>query len=316
LAGRPESFTGAVGQYDFKVEISATELSTDESLSLKIKLEGKGNVKFAGLPEPELPKAFEVFDPELSERIDIGSYGMRGEKEAEYLLVPRYAGEYKIGPLEFSFFNPQNGRYETIRTPVFNVKVEGGQLSPSQNPGTTSKEGEAVEVLNTDIHFIKIQPGDFKQVGYRFWNSPAYWIWFALALLSCLGVLLIYQIQKMRGRNPNLRRQQKAVKMARKRLAKAQKALKENDQALFYQEINAALWGYFGDKLNIGTSKMNKDNLSEELRKRQVEEVLIEEVIKRMNTAEMARFTKVGAGQPELDYQNTVELISEIEKQL
>ena len=67
--GKPENFSGAVGDFDFKVSASKTHLNASESLQAKVEVNGKGNLKLFQLPEPSLPSALEVYDPEFSESV-------------------------------------------------------------------------------------------------------------------------------------------------------------------------------------------------------------------------------------------------------
>lgn len=43
--GKPADFTGAVGKFDFSVSASETELAATESLTVKVEVNGKGNLR-------------------------------------------------------------------------------------------------------------------------------------------------------------------------------------------------------------------------------------------------------------------------------
>lgn len=315
--GKPSSFSGAVGNFDFKVNLSTNELTTDESLSLKIELSGNGNIKLASLPEIEFPQAFETFDPELEENIRIGDFGMRGSKTVEYLMVPRYSGTYKIGPIEFSYFDPQSRSYKTVKSKVFEVKVTGGIAPPSgAAPGVASGEKENVDFIGKDVLFIKTNADGWKNINARFLNSSPFFAWL-FSLLGLTVLLIAYQQYSLRtGKDMQVVRQQKAGKQARKHLAKAKKELKQNKKEAFYQALSAALWGYFSDKLSIPQSKMSKDTITEELQNRAVDSSLQKQVLDMMNRAEMARYTNVDGTSMHEDYEETAGLLAEIEKQI
>ena len=44
-AGKPDSFTGAVGVFNISTDIDKTELKANEALNYKIKITGAGNIK-------------------------------------------------------------------------------------------------------------------------------------------------------------------------------------------------------------------------------------------------------------------------------
>ena len=89
--GKPESFKGAVGNFDFNVFLEKSETVTNEPISIKMKINGRGNIKLLELPSFDLPTGFERYDPKINEQINRAG-AISGYKEAEYLFVPRIAG--------------------------------------------------------------------------------------------------------------------------------------------------------------------------------------------------------------------------------
>ena len=318
LSGKPAIFSGAVGNFDFEARLSQSNITTDESVTLTLELKGTGNIKLATLPEVEFPAAFEVFDPEREESSRVGSFGMRGQKKVEYLLVPRYSGTYKIGPISFSFFNPKTGRYQTLTSQTFEITVTGGQAPP---PGVadgspTSSEKEAVKFIGKDILFIKTELPQWQSTNSTFLGSTLFYALFSGLLALALGLIAWYRWQNRAGQNPGALRQQKAAKMARKHLASAKKALKTQNADAFYQALASALWGYFGNKLGMPPSQLSKENIAENLRKLGVQEDTLQKALDTLNAAEMARYTSAGGQNPQEDYEATANLLTEIEKQV
>lgn len=318
--GRPRNFSGAVGQYQLKASVSNRKIDTDGSLSLKIEIEGKGNIKLVELPQPDFPQAFEVFDPEVKERISVGSYGMQGTKTVEYLLVPRYAGTYKIGPIRFNYFDPKTGRYRELESEVFEIEVSGGQVAPlgsantTQAPGTD--ESETVDFIGKDILFIKTETEQWSKVQDRFWNTTLYWLLFGGILLAGLFSYFFFLKQEQDRSNFSELRSQRAGKMARKRLSIAKKALDAQDNDGFYQELLRGIWSYFADKGNLGASKLSKDYLAERLQQAEVPQDLQARFFALIDRAEMARYTQQQAGEAARDYQEATELLTQIDRLL
>ena len=94
-AGKPENFSGAVGKFTFQTNISQKESKTDEGVTYTVKVSGTGNMKTFELPKPNVPDAFEVYDPKTKEDIVAGT---SGTKQADYLIIPRQPGDFKIEP--------------------------------------------------------------------------------------------------------------------------------------------------------------------------------------------------------------------------
>ncbi len=312
--GRPSSFEGAVGDYSFDVSVSRTELSADESLSLKVSVKGSGNLKLANLPEPELPSAFEAFDPKYKESIRVNQGGMSGSKSNEYLLIPRYGGTYKIPAMEFSFFNPDTERYETLRSKSFEVTVEGGVPSPGTGSAVAA-EKEGVSFLGKDILTIK-KDLELSQRSAPFFGSRLFYtlligMLVLLALLTGLGIYL-----KNRKVDLTLEKQTKASKKARKHLAKAKKELDAQNIEVFYEALAHALWGYFGDKLNIAPSKLSKETIADKLSAKTIDEALINQATDMLNRAEIARYTGVTGLNSRKDYEDTALMITQMDRHL
>lgn len=316
--GRPSNFSGAVGQFSFKASLSKNELTTDESTVLRLELEGEGNIKLAEMPSLVFPDAFEVFDPERKESVRVGSFGMKGSKTVEYLLVPRYAGTYKIGPLAFSYFDTKTEAYRTVKIPAFEVQVEGGSVSVNQGekPPVGGGEKAAVDFIGRDILFIKTSADEWRLKNQRFLGSSLFWTILILLCLGILGLLAQTFYRVKQGRNPGGLKQQKAGKVARKRLAQARKALKKQEDDTFYAALAAGLWGYFEDKLNLDRSALSVEQVRQLLKQRALDAELIDRITTLLERAEMARYTKVGGASASEDYRQTADTLTEIDKQL
>lgn len=315
-SGKPDNFAGAVGRYSMDVSISRNEVEANESVTLKVKLSGDGNIKLIELPEPEIPSAFEAYDPKYSENIKVDIDGMRGSKTYEYLLIPRYGGTYKIPPVEFSYFDTKAKKYRTLSSNTFEITVNGGAAQPNtQSTGPGQVNQEEVSFINKDILFIKTKPGNLALKGSSFFGSVGFYLGIALSGFASIAMILFFLFRKSRKEDQTKVKQGRANKVARKHLQEAKKMLDANDNDGFYQALSAALLGYFSDKLNIPNSRMSKDIIQEELSGKGVENSSIQKALELMNRAELARFTSA-ASNSSSDYEETATVITEIEKQL
>lgn len=316
--GRPQNFSGAVGNFKMDVDLSATEVNIDGSISLKIRIEGNGNIELCDLPKIEFPSAFEVFDPEIKERSAVGPYGMRGYKEIEYLLVPRYSGTYKLEPIQFSYFDPKKEKYFRLESEAYEININGGpQQAKAGNSKTPAGEvSEAVDFINKDILFIKTTNSTWKKQGHQFLASSAFWLILAALVLIALGLIAWWLRNRTELKNRDSLRVQRAGKLAQKKLRKAQKALKDGDAEAFYQELETALYGFFSDKWNVGTSAINKDYLQEQLKRSGAEEPQIKSILQLLEKSEMARYTGLKIDAAQQDFELATRLLTEIDKHL
>ena len=87
-AGKPQNFSGAVGQFQFSATRSKKSLIATEAFQLTLAVEGRGNLKLFELPNPNLPSTLEVYEPEYLEDINTTLSGTAGSISDTYTVVP------------------------------------------------------------------------------------------------------------------------------------------------------------------------------------------------------------------------------------
>ena len=313
---KPASFAGAVGNYNFKSEIDKTELSTNEAFTLTLTVSGTGNVELLQMPAPVFPPDFEVYDPKVTTSVNPSSNGLSGTKKAEYLVIPRRAGNFTIPAVEFSYFNPSNESYQTLQSESYEIKVEKGAGSEEVG-GIYASNQEDIKYLGSDIRHIMTGDAHLKPMHTSFFGSAAYFV--ALLVLLVLFVILLFVLKKREqlSKDTIVNRNRKADKVARGRLKNAYQYLKAKDQEKFYVEMSQALWGYIADKLGIERSKLSMDTVNETMKGKNVPDELTNQFIDTLNSCEFARFAP-GSAEEKMDdlYQRGIEVISKAEKVL
>lgn len=318
LPAKPEGYSGGVGTFSMKSEISATELKANEAVTVKLTISGTGNMKLVSAPEINFPHDFEIYDPKIEDNFELTSNGLSGTKTIEYLAIPRHAGDFTIPAVEFKYFDIKSGDYKTLKGDAYNLKVAKGDGSASNQQviaDFTNKEN--VKVLGTDILFIKTGDTALKQKGYYFFATTAYYLWYIIPFVLFVMFVVIYRKQAMENANVAKVKTKKANKVATKRMKLAGKLLSENKVNEFYDEVLKALWGYISDKLNIPVSKLSRDNIEAELSKQNVSEELIKEFINVLSECEFARYAP-GNQNETMDkvYSASVEVISKMENSI
>ena len=308
----PESFKGAVGKYTFKTEFDKSDVKVNESISLRVTIEGTGNIKLLEVPKPSLPAGFEQYEPKVTDKIERKG-NVKGTKVVEYLLVPRIPGVKKIPPLEFTFYDLSQKRYVTLATPEHVINVAEGE--GGYDAAGTGLSKEDVKLLSEDIRYIKTSSFDIqKKQDFR---SIGLWFWLMLILpLIALGSVLTFKKRQdaLHG-NVKLLRYRKAEKQARERLKKAKKELSIGKLVEFHSELSQALFGYLEDKLSIQKSDFTLDRALRELDLRGVPEGLCEQVKNISEKCEFARFapaSQTSENSNEL-YENAVKVIVTLE---
>jgi len=289
--GAPEGFTGAVGDFSMEASLSEQEIEVNEALSLKISIRGTGNLPLLGEPKVNLPPDHDLYD--ISRSLNTSTSGNRisGSVNFEYPIVARHAGRFRIAPIQFAWFDPKTEQYLRASTDEFTFTVlKGDSEEGAGNVYVPGVMHESVEDLGTDIRDISRGPQSFVPLATSIFATGWYrWIYPILFLLAVLSIILI-QVVARRNADLNLVRNRQANKMARIRLKKADRLRKSEDHDGFYEEIGKAIWGYLSDKLNIETSMLSREVVSEELRRRDTSESLLEELLRILDESEFSRF--------------------------
>lgn len=314
--GKPASFAGAVGNYNFKSSIDKTELSTNEAVTITLTVSGTGNVELLQMPEPVFPPDFEVYDPKITTNVNENANGLSGTKKAEYLVIPRRAGSFTIPAVEFSFFNPANESYQTLKSEPYEIKVEKGSGS-DDGGGIYASNQEDIKYLGSDIRHIMIGDAHLKPSNTVFFGSAAYFVALVALLVLFIILLLLLKKREQMSKDTVANRNRKADKVARGRLKNAYQHLKAKDQEKFYVEMSQALWGYISDKMGIERSKLSMDTVNETMKGKEVPDELTQQFVDTLNSCEFARFAPGSAEEKMEDlYQRGIEVISKAEKVL
>lgn len=314
---KPEGFSGAVGNYSFKTQLSNDKIKANDAINLTISLSGSGNIKLIEPSPIHFPEDFETYDPKVKENIVAGANGVNGSKTFDYLIIPRHEGDYKIDQLNFSYFDPQKKEYITIPSPEFNIHVEKGNPEDASGNMTSSRIKEDLKVLGNDIRYIKTNHVKLQAKDNYFFGSPLFYMGLISPFLAFIGFIMIRKKQIEQNKDVVTIKSRKAKKIARKRLSVAEQHLKSNNKEQFYIEIFKALYGYIGDKLNISAADLNKEHISEKLKVKNVKVATIQQLITTIDTCEYARYAPSAAsGDLNNIYDNTVELIMKIEDEI
>ncbi|PID91593.1 MAG: hypothetical protein CSA96_07545 [Bacteroidetes bacterium] len=316
--GAPDGFTGGVGNFTMQASLSKQELDLNDALSLKIVIRGEGNLPLLGEPKVNMPLDHDIYD--VARKINTSTSGNRisGSVTFEYPIVVRHAGNFRIPPISFSWFDPVSGKYKTTETDEFTFTVKKGK--GEENGGGVYVPGlsqEAVDNIATDIRDISRKAPALRPISYTLmgqpWYAPAYLLVFVLALLST--VLL----RKVARRNADLKlvRNRKASRIAGQRLKLAAQHMKANNPEGFFEEIGKAIWGYVSDKLALETSRLSRDLVLEEFRKHKLSDDLLRAFTDVLDESEFSRFAPASerSEMSEL-YKRAATLIDNLENQL
>ncbi len=315
--GKPSDFTNVVGNYNMQSSVTTQKVKADEPVTLKIIISGTGNLKMLADPKINFPADFEVYDPKITNNLKTSKSGVSGSKTYEYLMIPRFAGEFTIPPYHFSYFDTSAKKYVRKSTPAYTITVEKGDNDQQSTVVTSFASKEDVKFLGQDIRYIKTENLQLVKKGNYLFGSRVYWLIVILSTLFYAVIFIIYRKRIRDNANVALMKNKKANKIARKNLKNAVNFMKKGNQESFYAEVLRALWGYTGDKLGIPVSELNRDNITSIFQKHSIEDELIGQFKSLLDTCEFARYapTSVSGGMDEV-YKQAIRVISQLDNKI
>jgi BatD DUF11 like domain len=303
----PSSFSGAVGSFQIETSISKTDATTDDALSLKMRVIGNGDAKRWFAPKLTPVEGLDIYEPKTLRE---GSVEANGEwqttKDFEFLIIPKRTGNFTLKP-EFSYFNTEGDTYKTLMPNTFDLTIAQGKNAIASLAGDKIK----------DILPNKMKTNFTNQISF-FHGSTLFWALAAIPFLFVGGVLGYKQILIQRSKiDVNILKSQNAQKVSEGRLRVAYDFLKKNNKRMFYDEVSKAMFTYVSDKIGIPMSEFSKTSVEEKLKSLNVNDLNIQNFMRILNKCEVALFAGQNTeGGMEADYQDSLKVITAIEDDL
>ena len=244
--GRPDPFSGVVGRLSAVASVDRDSVDANDAVTLTVRVNGEGNFRGLTVPILDLPSDFEVFPPEVSETITPTDDGLTGSKTFEWVLIPRAPGRRELPTLAFGYFDEAAGAYRSAATDPVPIIVAGTVV---EGPAALSRGG--VSELRQDIRFIRLGGLDLQPTGRSLFLSAGFWIFGLLPLAAMAGAAALRRHQELLAGDVAYARGRRAGRVAKKRLAEAQRLAIGDDSRAFYAEVASAMRGFVADRLNL-----------------------------------------------------------------
>ena len=299
-AGRPATFSGAVGQFELDVTAEPTQLRVGDPLSLRMLLSGAGRVTDAQPPSLVNAEGFRTYTPQMDQPAPDTTV-------FEQVLIPQDETLDAIPAVHFSYFDPEAAQYRTLTSQPIRLL-----LRPAPDgPAGTLVDGlpAQTEQLGQDIVYIKDEPGRFHSPGRVWYRSPVFWLWHVVPL-GLLGAAVWYDRRRRRlSGDARYARFARAGKQARHGLRAAEQALAESGSTAFYALLSRTLQDYLAAKLDLPPGRIEPGPVAA----RGVSADCVERVAEILAVCEQVRFAP---GTAEGDGPGVLRAVEDIVRQL
>lgn len=278
LPKKPADFSGAVGSgFDLSAQLLTPTPRENETLTLRLTIRGHGNIDLISPPAVKFPSDFETFDAQTKANTKLTSDGMEGELIVDYPAIPNHKGQFSIPPVNFTYFNPEDGKYHTISTPnpiVVNVQK-----------GSPNSYAARQRMRNDDIRYIHLNEVGAHSVS-TFWARPVFWLMYALLLVMFVVVYYTLWLRRRLSADVEGSKRRHAGSRAASVLRGARAHLHDGDSQTFYTQTLTALRQYLSDKAAIPVADLTRERIAQLMTDRHVPDDLARRLLNLISQCE------------------------------
>ncbi len=309
VAGRRGDFSGLVGEFSGRAELSTRAVKVGETATLTLTIAGKGAT--SGMADPELglgDRAKIYKDKPQSEDNFDAEAGVLGQRVFKIAIVPTAPGELPLGTLKIQYFNTTVGQYQDMLIDLGNLSVTGSSAAPSPPPALAppAQENKSVpapappaEVKSLAQDLLEPHPVDRllkKQTIQAVDGISA-----GVLLLGSLGFLAWggrrAWIRRLGGQHEQRKRADRALKAASKQLQEARLLLDQKDIQAAVGLAQSSIRQYMGDKFSIKGSALTLRDLEQQLLQHGLSGPTVEEMRLVWQNLDQLRFAASAADQ-------------------
>ncbi|MBN2576941.1 MAG: BatD family protein, partial [Deltaproteobacteria bacterium] len=291
-AGAPAAFdSSAVGTFTLTAEVDRDHVQVGDAITLKLRLEGQGNLRKIALPTLPRPPGWKLYEPKVDVALRRNTE-VSGSKTAEYLLLPEQPGTTEIPALQLSYFDTSKTDYVTLQTQPIRLQVTGQAAAPAAPlaaaPAAAAAGSE--NLLAIDVRPLRNRPTLRRDLGTVLYRSPLF-LSLVIAPPALLGLLSLAAAARARlGQETEGRRRRKLQRLASRRLRTATALLREGRLAPSLAEIERVLREVLASKLGPTTAGMSRDELRTALASAGAEVALVDATVAALDDCDRARF--------------------------
>ncbi len=283
--GKPQDFSGAIGDYQFIFSANPKKVKTGDPVTLKMDINGKGNFNTVLVPKLDSTEGFKVYEAQVKTE--------ENRKTFSQVLIPETDQISQTPKAIFSYFDPRDREYKTITQGPVQIQVEKGkEEAPAQVIGIspTVSSSREPEELRRDIIYIKESPAIFTKKDKHIYKNKIFVFIIILPLLFLISIYIIHSKNERVRRDTRYARRIKAYRLARKGIRSLRREIKTGDQKLFYETLFKTLQDYLGDRLYIPSGGITSDVVDSALSPKGIDPKIIGRARSIFDICDKARF--------------------------
>ncbi len=287
--GRPPDHNGAIGRYRISTRAKPTRAPVGDPITLTMMI--RGDVPLEGLRPPRLDQI-----EALSRDFEISGESLAGELEAGQKVFSQTIRALRedveqIPPIPFSFFNPDDGVYQTAWSEPIEVDIGPAQrlalptngqslgpLSATLTPLTETLDGLQANCMDVEALLASDRVGLGR-------------IETAVLVMMPAGYLVTWFVARRSARY----RTDRALRRRHRAYGRARRALRSAERAGRASGASGALLGYVADRCNVPEAGLTRAETLRLLEERGADAGVCREMDALLESIEFAQYSGAGA---------------------
>ncbi|MBU0618347.1 MAG: BatD family protein [Planctomycetes bacterium] len=310
--GQPDSFRGAMGTYTMSMTAAPTKVSVGDPITLTMTIRGTGRMDWLQAPllarQEQLTADFQVPETEPAGTVN----GMA--KEFTHVIRAKRADVTEVRPIEFSYFDPQDERYVTLKSAPIPLNVKQSlELVVSQAADDIARAAVRTELTPLESGLLA-NYDDIESLLSRQSFSFGWGAW-VLTVSGPLLYLTSFMIRRHRDRitgDAGFKRRRSARKRA---IVMIRHTRAEASGAVAASRIAAAVTGYVADRCNLPGGSATRNEIIDHLRLHSVPEALIDKIDALLAECEEAQYAAAQDASADDYAERARSCVNELERQ-
>ena len=251
VENKPKSFRGAVGKFSFELKADKNNMKPQETAVLTATISGEGNFDAISAPVLEDTTGLKLSEPKVAKGPNSVAYDM--------LLTVQSKEIRSLPDILFTYFDPLEKRYVTIRRPI-PVKFENIAILDGSPLEESLKVKKAPEVrilpikTTTDGLHPRLSP-PYKGAGF--------WLLLIMPLGLIPSVIIFDRRRRYLDDHPRYAAMLEASQNAGRSIRAAERILKDGDVDAFYLKVFMIVQEYIGRRILISPAGVTGQTVDE-----------------------------------------------------
>ena len=288
----PPGFNGAVGTYSMAVTAGPTNVVAGDPITLRVQISGHGALDSLALPDVGWEN-FKAYPPTAKVNAT-DALGIEGSKTFEEIVTPQNSDIKALPPVSFSFFNPEQKKYQTLTHPAMALIVRAA--TPGAMPAAAITHTD-ISQPTADVLPIKQHLGEVAQIRPPLVQRPWFLALQGLPAFALLSSVVWRKRKESFANNPRLRRQRQVSELVCKGLEQLRTLAMQSNSDEFFATLFRLLQEQLGERLDLPASAITEAVIDERLRPRGVSEEFLASLHELFQMCNLARYTPVGSSQ-------------------